>query len=363
VRILHINTENGWRGGERQTLLTLDAMEARGESVELFSRLGSELTQAALAEGFTVHTGIGLLSLFFWLLFNAKNFDVLHAHNAASASMLAAYRLFGKTLTVFTRRTDFSSRRKRLFRRLKWRLIDQLVAISHSAALEPIRLGLRPTIIRSAVPQIPPNLLRITQLLNSYRLSGKTLVGTAATFTSDKDPITCIRVAERVCETNPNVIFLHWGVEGELETIAKNYVSDLGLADRYLFLGFVTNPEEFYSSLSAFLLTSRHEALGTCVLDAMTQRVPVVATSVGGLRETLAAQRGLLANPGDVETLSHQLIEALTPSRKISEMVDRAYQFVREKHNVDKMADRYLNLYENKLRLSSFQTSSTLLDN
>ena len=350
MRILHINTENGWRGGERQTLLTLDAMEARGEAVELFSRVGSELTQAALAEGFTVHTGMGLLSLFFWLLLNAKKFDVLHAHNAASASILAAYRLFGKTLTVFTRRTDFSSQRKRLFRRLKWGRIDQLVAISHSAALEPIRLGFRPIIIRSAVPQISPNQLRIAQLLNNYRLSGKTLVGTAATFTSDKDPITCIRVAERVCETNPNVIFLHWGIGGELETIAKNYVSDLGLANRYLFLGFVTNPEEFYTDLSAFLLTSRYEALGTCVLDAMTQRVPVVATSVGGLQETLAEHRGLLANSGDVEALSHQLIEALTPSKQISEMVDRAYQFVRKEHNVDEMTDHYLDLYKKKLK-------------
>ena len=351
MRIRHINTERGWRGGERQTLLTLKGMRAMGQTVELFARMGTELSELALNEGMIVHSGIGFFSLFVWLLFNAKNFDILHSHNASSSTALAVYRCFGAVRSIFTRRTDFASDRrggKRLkawLRRLKWKRFDQVVAISHSAALEPIRLGLRPVIIRSAVPTVMPDQARIQRLLMTHRLSGKTLIGTAAVFTADKDPLTSIRVAAEVCKKNPDVVFLHLGTGGELEAISKNYAADLGLTDRYLFLGFISNPEEVYAAFSAFFLTSRAEALGTCVLDAMTQRIPVVATNVGGLKETLAGGRGLLAEPEDAEGLAEHLFTALSRAPLISGMVERAYYYATLEHNVKTMSEQYLNLY------------------
>ena len=37
MRILHLNLEKGWRGGERQTLLTLRGLRAGGHEVALCS--------------------------------------------------------------------------------------------------------------------------------------------------------------------------------------------------------------------------------------------------------------------------------------------------------------------------------------
>jgi glycosyltransferase involved in cell wall biosynthesis len=252
MRVLHINTESGWRGGESQTLLTMRGLSDHGVSVELFSTFGTELTEIAVAEGFIVHWAAAFVPLFIWLLFNARRFDILHAHNARGATALAAYRCLGSVLTVFTRRTDYGSRFKDWLRRFKWRRLDKIVAISQAAAAEPIRLGLKPAIISSAVPFTVANQRRIQLLRAQYDLNEKTLIGTTAVFTGDKDPFTSIRVATEVCKIRSDVVFLHWGAGGELEDAAKNYAAELGLSDQYLFLGFVPNPEELYGTLSAF---------------------------------------------------------------------------------------------------------------
>jgi glycosyltransferase involved in cell wall biosynthesis len=358
MHVLHINTERGWRGGESQTLHTLHGLTDHGISVELFSTAGAELTEIALMQGFLVHWATGLVPLFVWLLFNARRFDILHAHNGRGATALACYRCIAPVLTVFTRRTDYRSRFKDWLRRMKWRRLDKIVAISQAAAAEPLRLGLQPTIIRSAVPLTVANQTRISLLRAKHNLAQKTLIGTSAIFTADKDPLTSIRVAAEVCKRRSDVVFLHWGAGGELESAAKKYVAELGLDKQYLLLGFVANPEELYSALSAFYLTSRAEALGTSVLDAMVQNIPVVATSAGGLKETLAEERGLLAPAGDERVLAEQLIWILSHPVESAAMASRAFDYVRAEHNIEAMINSYAALYRSMLQESSTRARS-----
>ena len=352
MRILHINTESGWRGGESQTMLTLQGQRDQGISVELFSTAGTELTKLALSQDIVVHAASGLMPLFVWLLFYARRFDVLHAHNARGATALACYRCVASVLTVFTRRTDYAPRFKGWLRRLKWRRIDKIVVISHAAAVEPLRLGVQPTMIRSAVPVTVANQARISLLLAEHNLAGKILIGTSAVFTPDKDPIMSIRAAAKVCKYRSDVVFLHWGAGGELESEAKRYVTELGLSNQYLFLGFVADPQELYSALSAFYLTSRAEALGTSILDAMAQNISVVATSAGGLRETLAENRGLLAPVGDELALAEHLMWILSHPEESAQMASRAFDFVRTEHNVETMVNSYAALYRSMLQRS-----------
>lgn len=353
MRVLHINTESSWRGGEAQTLTTLKGLQDHGVSVELFSTFGTELTELALMDGFVVHWATGLVPLFVWLLLNARRFDILHAHNARGATALACYRCLRPVLTVFTRRTDYRSRFKDWLRRLKWQRLDKIVAISQAAAVEPLRLGLKPVIIKSAVPLTIANQTRINALRIEHKLATKTLIGTTAVFTADKDPLTSIRVAAEVCKKRSDVVFLHWGTGGELESVAKNYVAELGLSHQYLFLGFVPNPEELYSALSAFYLTSCAEALGTSVLDAMMQNIPVVATSADGLKETLAENRGLLAPVRDEHALAAHLVWVLSHPEKSADMTRRAFDYVRAEHNVDGMISSYAALYRGMLSLTA----------
>jgi glycosyltransferase involved in cell wall biosynthesis len=120
-----------------------------------------------------------------------------------------------------------------------------------------------------------------------------------------------------------------------------------------LFLGFVSHPQELYGALAAFYLTSCAEALGTSVLDAMIQHIPVVATSAGGLKETLADNRGLLAPVGDACAVAEHLNWILSHPKESALMARRAFDYVRIEHNIDTMINSYSALYRGMLRGSA----------
>ena len=155
MRILQINTERGWRGGERQTLLTALGLRAAGDTVELLVRAGGELEREARAQGLRVHaTGAGP-GMMAWLAVHGKDYDIIHPQTAKGMTWAVLAKFAHRAHIVFTRRTSFPVKRGGWLTRLKWRQADRLVAISDASAQAPLAMGLHPVVIRSAVPPSP----------------------------------------------------------------------------------------------------------------------------------------------------------------------------------------------------------------
>jgi glycosyltransferase involved in cell wall biosynthesis len=100
-----------------------------------------------------------------------------------------------------------------------------------------------------------------------------------------------------------------------------------------------------FAALNVFVMASRQEALGSSVLDAMAQQVPVVATQAGGLKELLADERGLLCAPGDARGLAEQIAQLLDDPERGSALAARALHEVRLRYGVDTMVQMYERLY------------------
>lgn len=345
MQILQLNLEKGWRGGERQTLFTALAQRALGHEVELVARRDSELAIHALKEGFKVHYARQAVSLTAWLSLHGKRYDVIHAQTAGAVTGAILAKPVHRRLVVFTRRTSFPITSGAAFTRFKWKQVDQLVAISQAAALEPRRFGIEPVIIPSAIGPIPANPQRVADFLRDNHLLGKRLIGTCAALTSEKDPLTLIRAAALVCAQFPDVVFVHWGGPGTASEEAASLIAKLKLQERYLLLGFQNNPEQLFPALSVFVLPSRAEALGSSILDAMMQKIPVVGTRTGGIQELLADGRGILTPVGDAESMAQHLESVLSHPDAAHQMALLAQQHVLSEHDVTQMAQKYLTLY------------------
>ncbi|MDN4016099.1 glycosyltransferase family 4 protein [Zwartia panacis] len=345
MQILQINLERGWRGGERQTLLTACAQRELGHDVEIIARAGSELAQHARELGFTVHHARQAVSLALWLSLHGARFDILHAQTAGAVTGTVLAKPFHRRPIVFSRRTEFPVSSGQLFTKLKWKCVDQLVAISQAAAAEPRRFGLAPIIIPSATPPITPDTHRINTLISTHQLQGKRLIGTSAALSVEKDPLTLIQAAALVCQDHQDVVFIHWGADGSSSEASRALIKKLGIEKKYLLLGFQHSPERLYPALSAFVLCSTYEALGSSLLDAMSLEIPVVGTRTGGIKEVLADGRGLLATVGDAQEIAKHLDWVLSHPAEVSNMTALAAQYVRNEHDVSRMAQKYLALY------------------
>jgi glycosyltransferase involved in cell wall biosynthesis len=190
---------------------------------------------------------------------------------------------------------------------------------------------------------------RLQQFLKQWALEGKRLVGTAAALSVEKDPVTLIQAAAKVCAQFDNVVFVHWGATGAASHAAEQAIAELGLQERYLLLGFAPDVEQLFAALSVFVMASRYEALGSSVLDAMLQHVPVVSTDAGGLKETVSAGRGLVCAPGDVATMAAHISFMLAQPEQAQAMAEVACAAVRAEYAVDSMVERYIDLYREVL--------------
>ncbi|WP_397476286.1 glycosyltransferase family 4 protein [Pusillimonas sp.] len=347
MRILQLNFERGWRGGERQTLLTMKQFRAAGHHAALLARRGEPLARAARAEGFEVYEAGGVASLCFRLLSVARGFDVLHAQTANTLTWLALLKPLLRRPIAFTRRTAFPvTEKKQNKTRWKWRRVDLLAAISEAAAAEPRRLGVTVEVIPSAIEAKPFDLDHARDFSERFGLPGRKVIATVAALTREKDPCTLVRAVHELSRVRDDFVFLHLGGGGDAEQAARELTTELGIEDIYIFAGFHEGVEDLYRLMDVFVLASTHEALGSSVLDAFLCSVPVVSTNAGGLAEVLADNRGLLCEVGDHKALALAMGRILDDAQLRNRLSQKAHAFVMEQHDPRRMAHRYLDAYQ-----------------
>lgn len=345
MRILHLNLEKGWRGGERQTLFTLQGLQAAGHQVAVAARAGGPLAQRAQAAGVQVFPCAGSPALVRLLLAQRRSYDVIHAQTAQAMSLLAVLRPVLRAALVFTRRTAFDAPDKARRQRWKWRRADALVAISQAAAAAPRALGLAVVTIPSAVEAQHADPAGVEALRRQFGLEGRRVLVTAAALSPEKDPLTLIEAVNRLRQDHADIVCLHCGADGAAADAARARVQELGLQDHYRFAGFQARVGDCLALADIYVSSSRFEALGTSVLDACLAGLPVVATDVGGHREILDPDRGLLVPAGDDAGLARRIAWVLDHADAAQAMAQRARDHVAQAYSVPAMVAAYQQLY------------------
>ncbi|UCF09085.1 MAG: glycosyltransferase family 4 protein [Thermoplasmata archaeon] len=127
----------------------------------------------------------------------------------------------------------------------------------------------------------------------------------------------------RVKKTKPEIklkiIGRDWGVKGQLVKLAQN----LKIQDNIEFLEEIPFDEliEHYNRAKLFVLTSRYEAFGITIMEAIGCGTPVVVTSVGGIPEVVG-NSGVLCreNPKEV---AESIIDVLTHEDRYNSLKER----------------------------------------
>ena len=96
--------------------------------------------------------------------------------------------------------------------------------------------------------------------------------------------------------------------DGPLRANCEGIAHTLGITGRVEFLGNRDDVPMLLAGSDIFVLASKFEMLPISVLEAMRAGLPVIASDVGGVRETVThGETGLLAPPGSIPALAHAL--------------------------------------------------------
>jgi glycosyltransferase involved in cell wall biosynthesis len=103
---------------------------------------------------------------------------------------------------------------------------------------------------------------------------------------------------------------------------------------------------ELLPQMDVFLLPSRYEGSSIATLEAMTHRLPVLATRVGGLPDKVVeGQTGWLVEPDDASALAGGLRRALASRARWTAMGERGRQLVLQRFNWPVLATQMISIY------------------
>jgi len=367
VKVLHINTERTWRGGEQQVLSLLRGLAAGGVAQELLCQPGSALAARARDTGAAVwerplrgELDVGA-ALAIARRCRQQRPDVIHMHtsHAHTLGVLGA-RLAGRArpATVVSRRVDFSIHKRRLldFSGFKYsRGVDRILCVSEMIRRVLVADGVPPALLGVVHSGIElQRLENVPDRSVEYRRefgipAAAPVVGNVGHCAEHKGQRHLIAAAPAVLARHPEARFLIVG-EGELLPALKAQAAGLGIADRVLFPGFRTDVPALLRLFDVFCFPSVQEGLGTSVLDALAMRRPVVASSAGGIPEMIEhGVHGLLVPPGDAAALSAALLEMLENPVRARALGEAGRARVEQEFSAERMVAGTLAEYERLL--------------
>jgi len=144
------------------------------------------------------------------------------------------------------------------------------------------------------------------------------VIGSIGTLEKDKGQKFLIEaIAILKSEGINNIVCLICGT-GPEETNLKRLVDAKGVSDEVLFFGFRNDIPSVLKILDMVVITSLTiESFSMVAVEAMSMKVPVIATKVGGLPEVVDdGKTGILIPPGDVDAL-HKSLKYLIENSEI----------------------------------------------
>ncbi len=344
MRVLELNTEKTWRGGERHTYYTVKAFRDAGLEVEIVAREGYPLATRCRELGVRVHGVRNNLEALGFLLRKGADYDIIHAQTPKTQGIAVLSKPVHRRPVVCTRLVDFKPRG--FLSILKYRLTDRMIALNRSIKEVLHSIGVqRVEIIPIMYETEKPEVERAVDFLKrrGIEAGNRRIVATVSALTPQKDPLTTVRVVEELRKLRDDFLFLHFGDGFMLEEVREE-IRRRGLEGVYKLLGFVENPTDFYPLFSVYVMTSLNEGTPLSILDAFHCRVPVVATDIPALRETLQG-RGFLCPVRDARCMAERIDRLLSDASLAEEVVERAFRWVTEVFSLDRLALEYIRVF------------------
>lgn len=146
--------------------------------------------------------------------------------------------------------------------------------------------------------------------------------------------------------------------DGPLRTEAEMQAQRLGISDRVDFLGVRRDVPDILAKSDCFILNSQWELHPITILEAMRAGLPVIASKVGGIPDTVTNDvTGLLVVPGDVADLSNAMRKMIENTETTKAMGREGRRVVLDRFSNEKVA-RYLEAEYKRLCLLEDDNSS-----
>lgn len=154
----------------------------------------------------------------------------------------------------------------------------------------------------------------------------------------EKDQIKLVKAFSVINTLNNNTRLFILG-DGPLREDIKKCISELKMEKSIFLLGMKPNPFPYLKNSDAFVLSSNHEGQPMVLLEALTLKVPIIATDIVGNRSILGDDYGLVVE-NSIQGLVDGMQELLDNPVQVTNFDPYAYQ--------EDAVSQLLNMLENQ---------------
>ena len=239
------------------------------------------------------------------------------------------------------------------FDRLSLRRADQVVTVCTSfveqlvtRGVEPGRIRILPNAIECRTPPPDSDILTLKQRLGIQ--AADRIIVSVGRLSVEKGHATLI-AAYRLLQkksAHRNLRLVLVGDGGEMSNLRA---SAADLRDRVVFTGHVEDPWPYYCMADAFALPSYSEGSPLALFEAMSAALPIVASSVGGIPETLSdGASALLVRAGIANDLAFALDRVLRET-SLADSLGRNAKAIAAQFTPELYTKRRISFYESLL--------------
>jgi L-malate glycosyltransferase len=352
MKVVQLDSQIAWRGGEQQVLYLAQALRAHGyDNMTIcppHSALYQRMREAGLpAHGLRMRHEIDLMAA--WKLgryLQRQRVDILHMHAPHAHTIgLIACTLAPHVRQVVSRRVDFAPIRN-LFSRWKYRRPQvQYLTVSDAVRQVMLSSGIPDAQVQTIHSGI--DLQRCANVLAARPLfsPGTRVIGTVGHLAGHKGHRYLLDAMQLILQEEPSVGLAIVGT-GDLRAELEAQAAALGITQQVCFTGFRHDILALIQGFEIFVFPSNLEGLGTSVLDAMALGKPVVATQAGGIPEMVQdGVTGLLVQPRDPQALAQAILQLLHQPALAARFGEAGARRVKGHFTAERMASQTMQVY------------------
>jgi len=279
-----------------------------------------------------------------------ENYDIVHVHLFPASAFVALSSLFlpNNIRYVFTEHNTFNRRRKiKIFK-----IVDAFIYNRYSKIICPSK-----QVQNSLIKWIPKNKEKTEVIHNGTPIYSKSVVGQiiknydvlfVGRLIHQKGIrflLEAVSILQNKYKKNIKVAIVGGG---SLEKELKKMCEKLKIDHSVEFLGFRRDINQLMKSSKLFVLPSCWEGFGVVLIEAMKNKLPIIATNVGGIPEIITnGNEGILVPKENPGVLASSINYVLDNSELRNQLTQNAYKKVKKEYSIEKYTDNMFNLYSN----------------
>jgi glycosyltransferase involved in cell wall biosynthesis len=278
-----------------------------------------------------------------------RGFDLVHAHSA-KAGVLARLAAGRRPVVYTPHGFPFAagSAARRRFGVVVERMLAPITATTVCVCEDEARLA-RKAGLRRRLAVVHNGCPACEDVEPAVRFDGP-VVGAVTVLRRVKRVDVLLAAAPRIIEAGATVVIVGNGPEA---------ASLRASADpRVVFEPFAGPSARYLRGIDVYVLPSDSEAFPTALLEAQACGVPQVATDVGGTREALVPETGVLIPPGDPDALADAVIGLLRDPGRRAAMSAASRALHAERFTVERMVAETAAVYDAVLGRGSSASSA-----